>query len=394
MAKKFRDFKSAREFVRGLKLKGIKEWNAYCQSRRKPDDIPYHPERKYKDNGWISWGDFLGTGNISSHKIKFRNWKSCIEYVRDLGITSENEWRSFCKSGDKPDDIPTVPSRTYKKEWMSWGDFLGTGRVADQLKEYRDFKSAREFVRGLKLQSQKEWRDYCKSGNKPDDIPFQPHGTYKNKGWIGMGDWLGTGNIASKDRQLRDFKSSREFVRNLELKSQREWHDYCKSGNKPDDIPRNPHRSYNEKGWISFGDWLGTGNVAPQEMQFMDFESAKEFARSLKLKGVKEWEKFCQSGKKPKEIPSAPNKTYKDNGWKGWGDFLGTGNVSNVIIGKQFLSFKEAREEARKLAKKYNIKNWEDWRNAVKKGLIPKNIPASPWRTYGKKRKKDGKRNN
>jgi hypothetical protein len=33
----------------------------------------------------------------------------------------------------KPDDIPYKPSRTYENEWISWGDWLGTGRIADQI---------------------------------------------------------------------------------------------------------------------------------------------------------------------------------------------------------------------------------------------------------------------
>jgi hypothetical protein len=60
-------------------------------------------------------------------------------------------------------------------------------------KKFRDFKSAREFARGLKFRNNKEWREYCKSGNKPDDMPSNPERKYKDKGWIGYGDWLGTG---------------------------------------------------------------------------------------------------------------------------------------------------------------------------------------------------------
>jgi hypothetical protein len=29
-------------------------------------------------------------------------------------------------------DIPANPVRIYEKEWISWGDWLGTGRIADQ----------------------------------------------------------------------------------------------------------------------------------------------------------------------------------------------------------------------------------------------------------------------
>jgi hypothetical protein len=114
------------------------------------------------------------------------------------------------------------------------------------MKKFRDFKSAREFVKKLELKGYKEWQEYCVSGNKPDNIPSTPRGTYKNKGWSGFGDWLGTDTIAARNRVFLSFKEAREFVRSLGLKNQKEWKEYCKSGNKPDDIPSNPWETYKE----------------------------------------------------------------------------------------------------------------------------------------------------
>jgi len=45
--------------------------------------------------------------------------------------------------------------------------------------EYRSYKEAREFVRKLNLKNTYEWKEYCKSGNKPDDIPAAPWDVYK-----------------------------------------------------------------------------------------------------------------------------------------------------------------------------------------------------------------------
>ena len=255
-------------------------------------------------------------------------------------------------------------------------------------KQFRDFKSSREFVRSLKLKKVVEWQEYCRNNQLPSDIPLRSDYVYKNKGWIGWGDFLGTGNISSKDMEFRNFESAREFARLLKLKSYEEWNEYCKSGDKPEDIPSHPQGTYKNKGWIGWGDFLGTGNVHKKE--FRDFESAREFVRELNIEGNNEWREYCKSGNKPEDIPSAPELTYKNNGWIGYGDWLGTGNISTIDLSKQYLSFSEAREEARRLAKKYNIKNWKDWQNAIKKGLIPKNIPSNPNNTYGKKRKKNG----
>src|SRR5690348_7317335 len=115
---------------------------------------------------------------------------------------------------------------------------------------------ARRFVRGLGMKSGSEWRNYCKSGRKPQNIPAKPNETYESDGWAGMGDWLGTGRIATHLRQYRSFKKARTFVRGLGLKSHSRWTDYCKSGRKPDDIPAKPYRTYAEAGWAGMGDWL------------------------------------------------------------------------------------------------------------------------------------------
>ena len=46
-------------------------------------------------------------------------------------------------------------------------------------KQFRDFESAREFVRSLGLKKGIEWTAYCASGNKPDNIPAYPWDIYK-----------------------------------------------------------------------------------------------------------------------------------------------------------------------------------------------------------------------
>jgi hypothetical protein len=76
---------------------------------------------------------------------------------------------------------------------MGVGDWLGTGNIASQLREYRPFGEAKAFARSLKLQNTLEWRKFTKSGKLPSDMPANPDQTYKDKGWSGYGDWLGTG---------------------------------------------------------------------------------------------------------------------------------------------------------------------------------------------------------
>ena len=79
---------------------------------------------------------------------------------------------------------------------------------------------------------------------------------------------------------------------------------------------------------------------------------------------------------------------YKNNGWKGWGDFLGTGRVANQTLAKNYLPLEKAEIEARELAKKYNLRTQEDWLKAHREGKIPKHLPRNPWQVYPKRKKK------
>jgi hypothetical protein len=203
------------------------------------------------------------------------------------------------------------------------GDWLGTGIVATHLREYRSFEEARAFVHGLGLKTGAEWLAYTVSGKKPHDIPSKPDSVYADQGWAGIGDWLGTGTISNSLREYRSFEEARAFVQSLGLKSEAEWRAYRKSGKKPTDIPANPNRTYANDGWAGVGDWLGTGAIAPRLREYRPFKEARAFVHSLKLKSNAEWRAYRKSGKKPTDIPAAPDSIYAEVGWFGWPDWLG-----------------------------------------------------------------------
>ena len=47
--KNIRDFEQAREYVRTLGIKSANGWKKYWKKEQKPDDIPYNPDREYKN---------------------------------------------------------------------------------------------------------------------------------------------------------------------------------------------------------------------------------------------------------------------------------------------------------------------------------------------------------
>jgi superfamily II DNA or RNA helicase len=312
-------FEKAREYARKLKLRSQKEWAAYAKSGEKPKEIPANPRAVYSRE-WKNMGEWLGTGTIAPQLIEHWSFNKAREYARKLGLKTRKEWLEYCRSSKKHQSVPVYPDSAYKEQWKGWGDWLGTDRVATQLREYWPFEKARAYAQELKLRSQEEWNEYCNSGKKPPSIPNNPAGPYK-KQWKGWGDWLGTGTIAPSQREYWPFEKAREYARKLGLKSREEWDAYAKSKERPQKMPRRPDAVY-KKQWKSWGDWLGTGTIAPSLMEFLPYEQARAHVHKLGIKSQGEWVKYCNSGKRPPRIPAWPAKTYKDE-WIDWYDWLG-----------------------------------------------------------------------
>ena len=205
-------------------------------------------------------------------------------------------------------------------------------------KRFLPYKKARAFVRSLGLKSKAEWRKFRKGeltgkGKRPQIIPSNPDVTYRDKGWVSWGEWLGTKEVSTKNRVFRPFKNARAFIHSLNLTSELEWRYYCKGeltakGTRPYDIPSNPDITYAKQGWKGYGDWIGTGRISNKLRVHRPFEEARKFVRSLHLKSTREWVKFTKGqmpnkGALPYDIPANPRGAYLDKGWKGYGDWMG-----------------------------------------------------------------------
>ena len=369
----FKPFIEARNFVRSLNLKSTAEWRQYCISETFPQDLPTNPARVYKNDGYISFGDWLGTGSVATQKIDYRPFYEARQFVRKLNLKNIEEWKNYSRTKTFPKDLPAKPYRTYKDDgWESFGDWLGTGRIANFNKVFRPFKEARKFVKNLKLQNTKEWREYALSKSFPEDLPSSPEKTYKNKGWVSYGDWLGTNVRGTQGRKFKSFIEARIYARNLNLNNIAEWKSLSKQGKLPIDIPSNPNRTYKNDGWISYYDWLSIKNLAT----FKTFEEARKIIRKLNITSRKQWNYFKNDKNFPNNIPKTPDGVYKDKGWISWGDWLGTGSVASSE--KVFRSFKEARIYVRDL----NLNNIAEWKSLIKQDKLPIDIPSNPNRTY------------
>lgn len=194
--------------------------------------------------------------------------------------------------------------------------------MKNQRREWMPFDEARAFVHTLNLKTSYDWLDYIEIGNCPSNIPKTPNIVYKDRGWKHMGDWLGSETFQPKNIEYLPFEEARKFVRSLNLKKGTEWTEYCKSGQKPSNIPTAPQTVYLNQGWVGIQDWLNVDR-SPVKKEFLPFNQAREFVLKQRIINVNGWREWCKNGNKPENIPSNPNRIYKDKGWINFRDWLG-----------------------------------------------------------------------
>lgn len=193
---------------------------------------------------------------VWSAAVARSNWRPFEEaraFVHELKLTNTRQWKEFARSDRMPADIPNAVDRVYALAgWKDWGDFLGTGTIADKNRKWRSFDEARDFVHGLGLKGVNAWREFVKTDRKPDDIPSRPDVAYAEQGWVSYGDWIG------KSRGWRPFEEARSYVRALGLTNTSDWLGFASSDQRPQDIPGSPNIAYADTGWGGMRDWLGT----------------------------------------------------------------------------------------------------------------------------------------
>ena len=223
-------------------------------------------------------------------KPKWRPFPKAREWAQSLGLKSETYWRTFRKNG-LPSDIPSNPNREYADEWLGWGDWLGTGRVADKNKIYRSYQKASEWAKEQGITKLEEWRAKTKDKDFPRDIPVVPHNTYK-KNWTNWGDFLQTGYVHYKQRNRVGYEEAKTWARKMGVLRKEDWDALSTNGMMPPEIPSNIAKYYKE--WKSWADFLGNqikGGASITEVvigneigQFLNVDNS---IRSIRLKDGK-----------------------------------------------------------------------------------------------------------
>ena len=168
------------------------------------------------------------------------------------------------------------------------------------------------------------------------------------------------------------FAEALAVARSLNLASKMEWNVWCKEGMRPAYLPARPDKTYKGAGWQGWVHWLGSSDLKPPP--FLPFDQALAFARSLGLASKMEWKVWCKEGMRPDIVPAAPDQTYQDGGWQGWGHWLGSSDPKLP----PFLPFDQALAVARSL-RLASAREWGVW---CKEGKRPPSVPADPHKVY------------
>lgn len=324
------------------------------------------------------FSDFLDESELSN-QLQIRLWEKLSRFnwlefedarkiVQNLKLKNVREWEKIRSS--LPANIPSNPYYVYKDSgWGTWGDWLGNGMVSDWNRKWLSYDEAEKFVHELNFKSEKEWREYSKSGLKPSNIPSTPANAYKFSGWDSMGKWLGTNYISGVKRKYLSFLEAKIFVSRLGLKSETDWRVFCKTGKRPENIPYKPDRYYISE-WHSWGDWIGTNSVANYKLKFVTYEEAKKLIHQFKISSFQDWKALIKQKEfSALNIPKNPIRSYVKE-WQGWDDFFGP-----LYTPKQ--NNWPSYEEFKILVNDLNIKSQADYKRVAKS-----NIPSHPDRVY------------
>ncbi len=318
----WRPFEEAREFVRSLALSNNQEWRGFAKSKNRPFDVPTTPDKTYIDS-WFSWADWLGTDNLSNQKKEFLPFLEARDYVHTFNLKNSKEWVQWSNK-HRPIFIPSNPGHQYKEEYVNLGDWLGTGKVNNRYKKFVSFNEARQLVHGLNIKTNKEWRNYTQSAVFDNRIPKTPERVY-SKEWKNWGDWLGNGQLSSKQISgiFITYNQFKNFIIQLAIKTETEWRQYIKTNKIDSSIPKRPDNAYKNLGWLGWSELFD--KPKRRDKNFIEFEDFKAILRDNHIKSTNAYRKFYKNADSEikSRIPYEFEKKYKNKGWKGWADFLG-----------------------------------------------------------------------
>ena len=245
-------------------------------------------------------------------------------------------------------------------------------------------------------------------------------------------------NEVIKNDEFLTYEKARTYVRSLKLGSYQTLIKWNKSKKRPKNIPENPKSHYRDKGWYSFGDYVGyysktnpkpdstlvdSSMVKPTpgnkiKFKYLQYWAAKKYIHSLNFKDLDEFKNWLNSDQRTSVIPQYPSNEYRDKGWVSLYEFVGIARESEIDsvaeINKNFPNKKSVTwpeinrsapdyiqtpekiiktkkvkefkylnfEDARKYVRSLNFKNYEEFQEWTKLDRAHPSVPKMPYLDY------------
>ena len=393
------EFHKARDFVHKLELENVAEWKEYCNSGKKPEEIPSYPnETKAYAKFWKGMPDWLGTAAM--------DFQDARKYARNLGFTSPGEWRSFVNSGKKPRNIPKFPetSSYAKNDWKGYPDFLGYDKFdfskltnSEKKANYEKYlEFAKKFYNENNCTSREIFLKKTRLKGIPKEFTLSPLVRYRE---FGFGWELITGNkkhghfAKLSDDELKTIYEkyeiwAREIYRKNNLTGNKSFIKFIKTINIPEEFPRSPVKVFKRIGftWIKCLELDSNRRGIPKN--YLSYEKSKpviqKFVKEKNLKTLVDYNRFKNEPDFPSDLLPRDPFTYYGDDFEGINIWMGTGKQSQKIPNYDFVTAKTIYQQYGKKLK-FNLSETpsDDWTRFTKSNEIDSRLFKIPWGFYG-----------
>ena len=222
---------------------GIKSMKEYKNRRHEDKFLPGSPSECYRNMGWKTSCDFLNIKKVEYYST----YQEAQKAAQSIGI--KNRYHYHDKKEYKEDPrLPSTPDKLYKsKGWIDWYSFLGYKPVDI----YPTYEEAKLAVQKLNIKTGEAYRKQYLYKKDPR-LPSTPAMKYKNKGWIDFYDFLGF----EYPKKYSSYNEAKQATTRLKIKSQKEYQLQQRYKEDPR-LTSKPNRTYKNRGWISWEDFLG-----------------------------------------------------------------------------------------------------------------------------------------
>jgi hypothetical protein len=319
------EFNICREFARSLNLKSAKEWFKYVSENNK--DIPYHPERKFKNKGWVNWYDWLGKGldkriykiNDNYFKKNSRNMYYILGFWFADGYTRNNEFSITQHRKDRyilermllemESDYPInfhYSNNLYIK--------ITSKKIVDDIKKFGGHSKKSHTIQFPNIDDE-FLSDFIRGFFDGDGcITYQKNEKCYTSSIISASDKFINTLIIKLRNNIKGFKGtitkSNYFLLNIGVNDTRRLRDYIY--NNLDDNTLFLKRKYDK--------FILAGNlkIASFNKEFLSFNESRIFIKNNDIKTYRNWKKF----KKINKIDNIPSNMDYYECYTGWKDFI------------------------------------------------------------------------